>query len=170
MIRALTAADAGWVQPLWAAAYPAPPSVEDVAAMLAQQGTSAVFRGDSDVPAFVRMLYYEIPATGHAVPVGPGWRSQVEPMLPLLDGLFTNLTMPRILLAGLDAALAAFPAAATSQPVWAMLDEATAEKYRAAFASKHGFLSPARRIKRQGRYIWASRLQDARDVLARVLA
>jgi len=177
MIRALTQTDASWVTPLIAAAYPLPPPREDyIAERIAAAGTPygsppswSVWVGDPDVPAFAQVVYYEIPLTGHAVPVGPGWRSQVEPMLPLVDGLFTNGTMPRILMAGLNAAVATFPAASLAQPVWAALDEATAIKYGTAFGGGQGGLPVARRFKRQGRYVWMSRLQDARDVLARVL-
>jgi len=157
-IRLATAADASWVAALLAAAYPAPPRVEDILSELATP--MSVTLGDPVQNIVCRLVHQLVPAS-HAYPFAGAEATQIVWLLPAQTGLFTDGTHPRLLAYGLQEMLTRFPATGP-RPVWALLDATALAQYGGLFTGLTAALPSARRVKvTNGRVIHMARLSDA---------
>ena len=170
----LVDADVADLLPLEQAIARGPVSASDLLAKLRAPNSVAVVRRNP--LALAHLAYYDF-GTQAGYPF-TGLLTQVSRLLPEVDGLFTDLTQPRMLAFALQKTTLALPvglsAAAQLRPVFAHLKEPTLTKYFNLFVPLTAALPVARRVKLVAAtpngygLIWMSRLGDARTVTANV--
>ena len=149
MIRRATEQDAATLGRLLATDFG---EVRDHQVRAALKAPRTIMLVDDAIPAMCRIQHYTLEQRYGPVPPGPA--TQIAELLPQTEGLFTDGTMPRLLMKTLVAFGAAYPEV-LDDPCWGQLRNAQdALKYRPLFAGS----------RVQGRIIWILRLRQAVDV------